>query len=98
MAFAKRNDFNDRRETAESARKAMLERFKARRLRTTRTWWPSRPSASPSPRRARSAGRRGGARKAEAERIAAEKLAAELADLSAAKRGSPPCRGRGAPG
>jgi hypothetical protein len=82
MAFAKRNDFNDRREAAEKARVAMLERFKAR------------PPADDPVVQAKQAERfaiaearekrraeREAIRKAEEERIAAEKLTAELAEL-----------------
>jgi hypothetical protein len=82
MAFARRNDFNDRRDDAANARKAMLERFK------------SRPPANDPEVLAKQAERiaiaeardkrraeREAIRKAEEERLAAEKLAAELAEL-----------------
>lgn len=82
MAFARRNDFNDRRDDAANARKAMLDRFKAR------------PPANDPGLLAKQAERvaiaeardkrraeRDAIRKAEEERIAAEKLAAELAEL-----------------
>lgn len=82
MGFAKDKDFNERRDHAAAARKAMLERFKAR------------PPADDPALVAKQAERRAIAeardqrraerealRKAEEERIAAEKLAAELAEL-----------------
>jgi hypothetical protein len=82
MAFAKRNDFNDRRETAESARKAMLERFKARPPADDPDLVAKQAERiAVAEAREKRRAEREALRKAEAERIAAEKLAAELADL-----------------
>ncbi len=82
MAFAKRNDLNDRRETAENARKAMLERFKARTPADDPDLVAklAERSAVAEAREQRRA-ERDAIRKAEEERVAAEKLAKELADL-----------------
>ena len=82
MAFAKRNDLNDRREAAENARKAMLERFKARPpaddpIVVARQAERIAIAEAREKRRAE----REAIRKAEEERIAAEKLAAELAEM-----------------
>lgn len=87
MAFAKDKDFNERRDHAANARKAMLERFKARPA-------PDDPAvlAKQAERRAVAEARdqrraeREAARKAEEERLAAEKLAAELAELERLER------------
>jgi hypothetical protein len=82
MAFAKRNDFNDRREAAQNARKAMLERFKARPPADDPEFVAKQAErfAIAEAREKRRAEREA-IRKAEEERIAAEKLAAELAEL-----------------
>jgi hypothetical protein len=82
MAFAKRNDLNDRREAAENARKAMLERFKARPPADDPDVLAKQAEriAIAEAREKRRAEREA-IRKAEEERLAAEKLAAELADL-----------------
>ena len=87
MAFTRDKDFNDRRDNAQNARLAMLERFRAR------------PPADDPEVLAKQAERRAVAeardqrkaereavRKAEEERIAAEKLAAELAELERLER------------
>jgi membrane protein involved in colicin uptake len=82
MAFAKRNDLNDRREAAENARKAMLERFKARPPADDPNVLAKQAEriAIAEAREKRRAEREA-IRKAEEERLAAEKLAAELAEL-----------------
>lgn len=82
MAFAKRNDLNDRREAAENARKAMLERFKARPPADDPDVLAKQAEriAIAEAREKRRAEREA-IRKAQEERLAAEKLASELAEL-----------------
>jgi hypothetical protein len=82
MAFAKRNDFNDRRETAQSAKQAMLERFKARPPADDPELLAKQAErAAVAEARQKRRAEREAIRKAEEERIAAEKLATELAEL-----------------
>jgi hypothetical protein len=82
MAFAKRNDLTDRREDAANARKAMLERFKARPpANDPEILAKQAERAAVAEAREKRRAERDAIRKAEDERIAAEKLAAELAEL-----------------
>lgn len=87
MAFLRGKDFNDRREDAESARKAMLERFKARtpiddpELQAKLAERAAIAEARDQRRMEREA-----AKKAEEARIAAEKLAAEIAEMERRER------------
>ena len=87
MPFARGKDHNDRRDDAANARKAMLERFKARpaiddpELRAKQA-----ERAAVAEARAQRQAEREAIKKAEAERIAAEKLAAEIAEMERLER------------
>lgn len=82
MAFAKRNEFNDRRDDSANARKTMLERFKARTPANDPGLLAKQAErVAVAEARDKRRSERDAIRKAEAERIAAEKLAAELAEL-----------------
>lgn len=82
MAFVRTNDFNDRREAAANARKAALERFKARPPADDPAVLAKQAERlAVAEAREKRRAEREAIRKAEEERLAAEKLAAELADL-----------------
>lgn len=87
MAFARHKDFNDRRDDAANARKAMLERFKARPPADDPDLLAKQAErVAIAEARSERQAEREAAKKAEAERIAAEKLAAEIAEMERLER------------
>lgn len=87
MAFARGKDFNDRREDAANARKAMLERFKARpAVDDPDMVAKAAERAAIAEAREKRQAEREAARKAEEERLAAAKLAAEIAEMERLER------------